>query len=317
MIAAFYETSEDEVNLEFLTSRLWRSLIYPQIDYIRKQLIKLEGEEEKRSLNYQLDTVILNQLGRLGNLNSCFTSGKRELFERGAFLFDEYDSRQRKSLVKLLTYSGDLVRYRTSYNKCFGSFDQFQSAKEFYLMGHRVDPDDGSIFNQLAVIESLSPTKSVPQMIYFYCRALGSEIPSEIAKENLLRLLNKFGSLFQYFLDILGEKTFGPSVDLLKMLENYPGEEHLLYASIQALGQYLRITAPKLFMRKMNREMKLLLNGLSDISEFDDSIDLEFASSLIGSSFVEKSTQEIILRFVNHLPPSQHEQIQLPLSLTQ
>ena len=317
MIIAFHETSDTEGNLEYFTTKLWRNLIYPQIDYIRKRLIKCEGEEEKRTLNYQLDTIILTQLGRLGNLISCFTSGKRDFFERGAFLFDQYDSRQRKSLVKLLTYSGDLVRYRTSNNSCFGSFDHFQSAKDFYLMGHRVDPGDGSIFNQLAVIESLSPTKSVPQMIYYYCRALGSDIPSDIARENLLRLLNKFGSLFKYFLDILEGKTFGPSVDLLKMLENYPEEEHLLYASIQALGQYLRITAPKLFMRKMNREMNLLLNGLSDINEFDDSINLEFASSLIGSSFVDKPTQEIILRFVNHLPPSQHEQIQLPLSLTQ
>lgn len=180
-------------------------------------------------------------------------------------------------------------------------------------MGHRIDPADGSIFNQLAVIESLSPKKSVPMMIYLYSRALGSIEPFPIAKENLIRLLKKFGSLFNGLLCILEGED---SDELDKMLNNYPGEEYLLYAAALALGSYLNVNIPKL-KNNTGSEMAIL-NGDIAILNDDSDLNFEFLSTLIGSSFISESLQQEILKlFNNKSSNSQHEVIQLPLSLSQ
>lgn len=94
---------------------MWRNIIYPQIDYIRRQLITSKDEEIRRNLAYQLDTIILCHLGRIGNLIACFTGGKRELFESRAFLNEEFDFKQKKILVRLLTISGDLSKGAIEY----------------------------------------------------------------------------------------------------------------------------------------------------------------------------------------------------------
>lgn len=82
--------------------------MYPQIDYIRKQLSISKSERERHDLSSHLDTTILNHLGRLSHLISCFTEGKRDKFDSGDFLFQEFDTNRRKLLVKFLTFSGDL-----------------------------------------------------------------------------------------------------------------------------------------------------------------------------------------------------------------
>jgi hypothetical protein len=192
-----------------------------------------------------------------------------------------------------------IVRYRCSNNNIFGSYDQFQSAKEFYELGHRIDPADGSIFNQLAVIESLSPNKSVPMMIYLYSRALGSQEPFPIAKENLNRLLKKFGSLFNGLLCILEGEEMDDFVivELDKMFKNYPGEEHLLYASALALGSYLNVTIPK--VNNYNNIEMSILNGDAFI-KYDYKFNLNFLSTLIGSSFISESIQQEILKIFSN-----------------
>ena len=211
-----------------------------------------------------------------------------------------------------------VVRYRCSNNNIFGSFDQFQSSKEFYELGNRIDPTDGSIFNQLAVIESLSPKKSVPMMIYLYSRALGSLEPFPIAKENLSRLLKKFGSLFNGLLCILEGEDMDDDdmiLELGKMFKNYPGEEHLLYASALALGSYLNVIVPKVNIYNMNTEMSIL-NGDALIKMDDEKLNFNFLSTLIGSSFISESLQQEILKLFNTEIHGieMHEMVQLPLS---
>lgn len=308
---------------------MWRNIIYPQIDYIRIQLSTSKDEDVRRNLSQQLDTIILGHLGRIGHMISCFTEGKREAFESGAFLNNEFNDKQRKLLVWLLTFSGDLgtlifsalkfiffylVRYRCSYNNSFSSYDHFQSAKEFYELGHRIDTADGSIFNQLAVIESFSPKKSVPMMIYLYSRALGSIDPFPIAKENLSRLLKKFGSLFNGLLVILEGEEMNFEVEFEKMFKNYPGEEYLLYAAALAIGSFSNVNIPKVDCDKSTSEMAILNHGT--LTEDTDTLNFDFLSTLIGSSFIPELVQEEILKLFNgNDKSSQHEVIQLPLSL--
>lgn len=186
-------------------------------------------------------------------------------------------------------------------------------------MAHRVDPSDGSVFNQLAVIESLSPTKSIPMMIYLYSRALGSEEPFTVAKDNLSRLIKKFGSLFGGLADIL--ETHPVSIDdLNKMFTNYPGEEHLLYASVLALSKFLNVNVkvPNFMTESFSLqspEMKILCGNTENLV----SVDISFLSSLVGSSFISKSIQDQIIKLFydqtpSYLSLSEHESIQLPLS---
>lgn len=93
-----------------ITIKMWRNIIYPQIDYIRRLLSTSKDEDKRRSLAQQLDTAILCHLGRMGQLIAGFTAGKRDKFESGAFLIGEFGERQRKLLVRLLTFSGDLSK---------------------------------------------------------------------------------------------------------------------------------------------------------------------------------------------------------------
>lgn len=109
LLAGFNEPSLHDQS-DQLTLKMWRNIIYPQIDYIRRQLTTSKEEEIRRNLAHQLDTIILGHLGRIANLIACFTAGKREIFESGAFLNEEFDYKQKKILVRLLTISGDLSK---------------------------------------------------------------------------------------------------------------------------------------------------------------------------------------------------------------
>ena len=91
-----------------LEIKMWRNVIYPQIDFIRRQLTSPKDDSDRSFLAQHLDTIILSHLGRLGHLISCLTQGKREKFESGAFLEEEFEKNLRRLVVKLLTFSGDL-----------------------------------------------------------------------------------------------------------------------------------------------------------------------------------------------------------------
>lgn len=107
LLAGFNDTTCSD-QLDQLAIKMWRNIMYPQIDYIRRQLTASKDDNERRNLSHQLDTIILGHLGRLGHLISCFTAGKRELFDSGAFFIGEFGETQKKLIVKLLTFSGDL-----------------------------------------------------------------------------------------------------------------------------------------------------------------------------------------------------------------
>ena len=113
LLAEFNEPSLQDQS-DQLALKMWRNIIYPQIDYIRRQLTTSKEEEIRRNLAHQLDTIILSHLGRIGNLIACFTEGKREIFDSGAFLNEEFDYKQKKLLVRLLTISGDLSKEDSS-----------------------------------------------------------------------------------------------------------------------------------------------------------------------------------------------------------
>ena len=108
LLSGFYSITSEDDNCDQLTLKMWRNIIYPQIDYIRKQLNVSKDENERRNLAQQLDTAILGHLGRIGNLIANFTVGKRDKFDNGAFLVGDYEEIQRKLLVRLFTFSGDL-----------------------------------------------------------------------------------------------------------------------------------------------------------------------------------------------------------------
>lgn len=162
-------------------------------------------------------------------------------------------------------------------------------------------------------------------MIYLYSRALGSIEPFPIAKENLTRLLKKFGSLFSGLLDIL-DGIEPEASDFDKMFKNYPGEEHLLYASALATGKFMNVNIPIVYFDnvKMKFEMLLLTNNENIVID-SAKLDMKFLSTLIGSSFIKESIQLEIMKIFNpppaarsdeiiSKPPSQHESVQLPLS---
>ena len=107
LLSSFISKVLDD-NCDQLALKMWRNIIYPQIDYIRRQLTTSKDENERRNLAQQLDTVILAHLGRIGNLIANFTAGKRDKFDSGAFLIEYYEESQRKLLVRLFTFSGDL-----------------------------------------------------------------------------------------------------------------------------------------------------------------------------------------------------------------
>ena len=108
LLSGFYSITSEDDNCDQLTLKMWRNIIYPQIDYIRKQLNVSKDENERRNLAQQLDTAILGHLGRIGNLIANFTTGKRDKFDNGAFLIGDYGEIQSKLLVRLFTFSGDL-----------------------------------------------------------------------------------------------------------------------------------------------------------------------------------------------------------------
>ena len=107
-----------------LTLKMWRNVIYPQIDYIRRLLTtnsstsSTKDENDRPYLAQQLDTAILGHLGRIGHIVAVFTGGKREKFESDAFLMGEFGTRQSKLLVRLLTFSGDLSTGFNEYLVC-------------------------------------------------------------------------------------------------------------------------------------------------------------------------------------------------------
>jgi hypothetical protein len=118
LLIGFNETSAStslQDQFDQLTLKMWRNIIYPQIDYIRRQLTSSKDEEIRRNLAYQLDTIILGHLGRISNLIACFTEGKRDLFDSETFLNEEFDFKQKKILVRLLTISGDLSKKEVTY----------------------------------------------------------------------------------------------------------------------------------------------------------------------------------------------------------
>ena len=107
LLSSFFADISDD-DCDQLALKMWRNIIYPQIDYIRRLLTASMDENERRNLAQQLDTIILGHLGRIGNLISNFTARKRDKFDSGAFLIGDYEERQRKVLVRLFTFSGDL-----------------------------------------------------------------------------------------------------------------------------------------------------------------------------------------------------------------
>ena len=81
--------------------------------------------------------------------------------------------------------------------------------------------------------------------------------------------------------------------ELNKMFENYPGEEHLLYAAALALGSYFNVNIPKI-QRVYSNEIKIL-NGDKWIESSED-LNINFISTLIGSSFISESLQQNLLK---------------------
>ena len=164
-------------------------------------------------------------------------------------------------------------------------------------------------------------------MIYSYSRALGSVEPFPIAKQNLTRLLKKFGVLFNCLLMIL-EGVEPNNSNISEMLNNFKEEEHLLYASVLALGKYLNVPIPN-FDYENNPMISILNQKIALDKDKLDYLDINFLSTLIGSSFIEEKFQIEILKLFNpeiqeieiqpimKSPQSQHEPVQLPLSLSQ
>ena len=100
------------------------------------------------------------------------------------------------------------------------------------------------------------------------------------------------------------------------MIKNYPGEEYLLYAAALAIGSFLNVNIAKVNHDKSSSEMAILNHGT--LVEDADNLNYNFLSTLIGSSFISQSLQELILKLFNgNDKSSQHEVIQLPLSLSQ
>ena len=114
--------------------------------------------------------------------------------------------------------------------------------------------------------------------------------------------------------------------DFDKMFKNYPGEEHLLYASAVAIGKFMNVTIPIVNYDNVKRKFEmLLLTNNENIVIDSNNFDMKFLSTLIGSSFIKESIQLKVLNLFNpssntveieisSKPPSQHEPVQLPLS---
>lgn len=159
-------------------------------------------------------------------------------------------------------------------------------------------------------------------MIYLYSRALGSMEPFPVAKENLTRLLKKFGVLYNNLLLIL-EGNEPDLLSFIEMLKNHIGEEHLLYASALALGKCSNVAIPRIVLE--DNPLMLLLN--LKILKNDQGLDINFISTLIGCNFIKDSYQKELLKIffnppefssgnniMSNIEASQHDPIIIPLS---
>lgn len=101
---------------EQLDVKLWRSVLYPQIDYIRRQIMTSKDEAIKIQLSQQLDTILLTHSGRLSHLISHLLGEERNQIAASSNLFldeefaggDLEEEMKKKLLFKLFSYSGDL-----------------------------------------------------------------------------------------------------------------------------------------------------------------------------------------------------------------
>ena len=183
-----------------------------------------------------------------------------------------------------------LVRYRCSHNGTFQSFDAFSAAQERYFCAIDIDPEDGTAFNQLAVIESLKESqKSTLKILFYYARAAVSKKPFNTAKENLIRLSRKAESIQDPVMRLVRRMTDGrPVEDALKEAEAVIATENdkfYFYASIKALSFAFSTRLPL------------------DVDEVLSTADESLLKLLFGSEIIDEAWLD-----------RRHEPLQLPLS---
>lgn len=165
-------------------------------------------------------------------------------------------------------------------------------------------------------------------MIYLYSRALGSITPFSIAKENLVKLLKKpeiIGEKYKIFEQLIRiiESNSGSFILNQHLLQYNNQEMHYIYASILANCSYFKISLVNLLNTEeafstFSPEMQLLSQDGRNMREnkvlIEKIADLEFLSSLIGSSFISIPLQKLIKRTSFQVKKISHETVELPLS---
>jgi hypothetical protein len=183
-----------------------------------------------------------------------------------------------------------LVRYRCSHNGTFQSFDSFSAAQERYLNAIEIDCEDGTAFNQLAVIESLKESqKSYLKILFYYARAAVSKKPFNTAKENIIRLSRKAEVIDDPVMRCVRRLTDGRSTELA-----FKEAEAAIAASNEKLYFYAAVKAISI---AFTSDFSIRLDDA--LAEADES----FLKLLLGSEIIDDSWLD-----------RRHEPLQLPLS---
>lgn len=186
-----------------LDAAWWRHCFHTPIDYYRR-FLKNPGTPEGRWAFTEVNRLIDSGFGAFSNLiysllhiygHSITMAVQRSiLLALGLPAIRGYSGRNASTveaiIYRCLIFTGDLVRYRSQFNRAFVT-DKYSAAWSIYQAARSLEPDHGHAYNQLAVVASLLNEPLL--VVYWYLRALCCQYPFAAAQNNLLSFLERDG----------------------------------------------------------------------------------------------------------------------------
>ena len=154
-----------------------------------------------------------------------------------------------------------------------------------------IDPQDGTAFNQLAVLETLQEAKKLPlKILFYYARAAVSKKPFNTAKENIIRLSRKAETLEEPLMKLTR-----------RLIDGRPAEQ----AFEEAMKCLSANDQDKFYFLAAVKAVSLAFASNFNVNFQDELLaaDENLLKLLIGSEIIDESALD-----------SRHEPLQLPLS---
>ncbi|OAJ43745.1 hypothetical protein BDEG_27073 [Batrachochytrium dendrobatidis JEL423] len=184
---------DNRLNIKYgLDSRLWKAVVYPTVDYLRKQICAESELSESDSQSLWKSWLL--------SIQDIYT----ELLTM---------SHNSSSIIshKISNSLGDLKRYQAQNltNDRAGKRDLMKEAKSYYLFASRVAPQNGFYQSQIA---GVTVTAGIPlESVCHYIAALCAQVPFEPARESLR-------NVFSIVQDIPFKDTISSFISLIDTL---------------------------------------------------------------------------------------------------